>query len=119
MAKRMGGAEMLPADELAYTTVVDLAGRIRRRELSPTEVLEATIERIEARNPGLNALVYLGFDDARAAAREAERALTSGAPLGLLHGVPAAIKYLFDFKPGWPATFGGIRALRDFRLDTY
>jgi amidase/aspartyl-tRNA(Asn)/glutamyl-tRNA(Gln) amidotransferase subunit A len=107
------------ADELAYTTVVDLAGRIRRRELSPSEVLDATLERIEARNPSLNALVHLAADDARAAAREADRALTSGEPVGLLHGVPAAIKDLFDFKPGWPATFGGIRALRDFTLDTY
>src|SRR3954449_9516804 len=107
------------ADELAYMTVVELAGRIRRRELSPVEVLDATIERIEARNPSLNALVYLGFDDARAAAREAEAALVSGEGVGLLHGVPAAIKDLFDFKPGRPATFGGIPALRDFKLDTY
>jgi len=107
------------AEELAFTTVVELAGRIRRRELSPVEVLDATIERIETRNPSLNALVYLGFDDARAAAREAEQALTTGAAVGLLHGVPAAIKDLFDFKPGWPATFGGIPALRDFKLDTY
>jgi amidase/aspartyl-tRNA(Asn)/glutamyl-tRNA(Gln) amidotransferase subunit A len=53
---------MALADELAYTTVVELAGRIRRLELSPVEVLEATIERIEARNPSLNALVFLGFD---------------------------------------------------------
>jgi amidase/aspartyl-tRNA(Asn)/glutamyl-tRNA(Gln) amidotransferase subunit A len=107
------------ADELAFTTVVELAGRIRRRELSPVEVLEATIERIETRNPSLNALVHLGFDDARSAARDAERALTSGAAVGLLHGVPAAIKDLFDFKPGWPATFGGIRALRDFKPEIY
>src|SRR3954468_20719054 len=107
------------ADELAYTTVVDLAGRIRRRELSPSEVLDATIERIEARNPSLNALVYLGFDDARAAAREAEGAMLSGGAVGQLPGVPAAIKVLFHFKPGWPATFGGIPALRDFKLDTY
>jgi amidase/aspartyl-tRNA(Asn)/glutamyl-tRNA(Gln) amidotransferase subunit A len=87
--------------------------------VSPVEVLEATIERIEARNPSLNALVYLGFDDARAAAREAEAALMSGEAVGLLHGVPAAIKDLFDFKPGWPSTFGGIPALCDFKLDTY
>jgi amidase/aspartyl-tRNA(Asn)/glutamyl-tRNA(Gln) amidotransferase subunit A len=107
------------ADELAYTTVAELAGRIRRRELAPGEVLEATIGRIEARNPSLNALIYLDFEGARAAAREAERALMAGGPLGLLHGVPAAIKDLFDFKPGWPATFGGIPALRDFKLDTY
>jgi amidase len=110
---------MTLSDELAYTTVAELAGRIRRRELSPVEVLEATIERIEARNPSLNALVHLGLDDARAAARDAEQALTGGEELGLLHGVPAAIKDLFDFKPGWPSTFGGIRALREFKPDFY
>jgi amidase len=105
---------MSPGDELAFTTVAEPAGRIRRLELSPVEVLDATIERIEARNPSLNALVPLGFDDGRAAAREAERALTSGAALGPLHGVPAAIKDLLAFRLGWPATFGGIPALRDY-----
>lgn len=110
---------MALADELAYMTLVDLADRIRRGVLSPVEVLDATIERIEARNASLNALVHLDFDGARAAAREAERALAGGAGLGPLHGVPTALKDLFDFKPGWPATFGGIRALRDFRLDAH
>lgn len=103
----------------AYATVTELAGLIRRRDLSPVELMQATIERIEARNPSLNALVYLAFDEALEAAREAERQVMSGAPLGILHGVPAAIKDLFDFKPGWPATFGGIRALRDNRVDAY
>jgi Asp-tRNA(Asn)/Glu-tRNA(Gln) amidotransferase A subunit family amidase len=36
-----------------------------------------------------------------------------GPTLGPLHGVPSAIKDLFDFKPGWPFTFGGVRAMRD------
>ena len=36
-----------------------------------------------------------------------------GEALGALHGVPSAIKDLFDFKPGWPTTFGGVRALKD------
>lgn len=106
-------------DELAYVTVAELAGRIRRRELSPVEVLDATIERITARNPSLNALVHLDFDGARRAAHDAERELTRGTPRGPLHGVPTALKDLFDFKPGWPATFGGVRALRDFRLDAH
>jgi len=105
------------ADELAYTTATELAGRIRRRERSPVEVVDAFIERIEARNPTLNAFVYPGFDDARQRAREAEQALVSGAEFGVLHGVPTAIRDLFDFKPGWPATFGGVRALKDFTLD--
>jgi amidase/aspartyl-tRNA(Asn)/glutamyl-tRNA(Gln) amidotransferase subunit A len=110
---------MTLSDELAYTTVTELAGRIRARELSPVEVLEATIERIEARNPSLTALVFTDYDGARAAAREAERAVTAGGELGPLHGVPTAIKDLFDFKPGWPCTFGGIPALRDHVIDAY
>jgi hypothetical protein len=43
----------------------------------------------------------------------------SGALLGPLHGVPTAMKDLFDFKPGWPTTFGGVRALKDFVPDFY
>ena len=108
---------MALADELAYTTATELAARIRRRELSPIEVVDAFIERIQARNQSLNALVHLGFDDARQRAREAEQAVVSGAELGVLHGVPTAIKDLFDFQPGWPATFGGVRALKELTLD--
>src|SRR5713101_5166505 len=101
----MKGRIMALTDELAYTSVADLALRIRRRQLSPVEVVDAFIARIEARNPSITAFVYCGFDDARQAARQAERAVMSGAALGPLHGVPVAIKDLFDFKPGWVATF--------------
>ena len=46
-------------------TATELARRIRERELSPVEVMDATLARIEARNPSLNAFVYHGFDEAR------------------------------------------------------
>ena len=108
---------MPTSDDLAHATVAGLATRIRERQLSPVEAVEAAIERIEAANDRLNAFVHLGFDDARERAREAERALTSGQELGPLHGVPTAMKDLFDFKPGWPSTFGGVRALKDFVPD--
>src|SRR5262245_9553501 len=104
---------MALSDELAYVSASGLALRIRRRDFSPVEVVDAFLARIEARNPSINALVYLGLEDARQRARDAEQALMSGAALGPLHGVPVAIKDLFDFKPGWPATFGGVRALKN------
>src|SRR5215475_13599740 len=104
---------MALCDELAYTSVAELALAIRRRALSPVEVVDATIARIEARNPSITAFVYYGFDDARRAAKSAERAVMAGEALGPLHGVPIAIKDLFDFKPGWVATFGGVRALKN------
>jgi amidase len=90
---------------------IELARRIRERELSPVEVMDATLRTIEERNPRLNAFVFQAFDEAMEAAHAAER----GEPVGPLHGVPTALKDLFDFKPGWPATMGGIRALRDYR----
>jgi amidase len=110
---------MALADELAYMTATDMAARIRRRQLSPVEVVDAVIERIEARNPSLNAFVFKGYEDARARAEQAEHAVVSGDELGPLHGVPTAMKDLFDFKPGWPATFGGVRALKDLVIDAY
>jgi amidase/aspartyl-tRNA(Asn)/glutamyl-tRNA(Gln) amidotransferase subunit A len=110
---------MAQGDELAYATAVELAERIRRRDLSPVEVVDAFIDRIETRNESVNAFVFKGFDEARERAREAEKAVSSGEELGVLHGVPTAIKDLFDFKPGWVSTFGGIRALKEFVLDAY
>lgn len=112
---RQGELTMSRSDELAYVSASELASRIKRKELSPVEVVDAFIARIEARNPSLNAFVFMGFDDARREAKAAEEALMKpGAEVGPLHGVPIAIKDLFDFKPGWKATFGGIRALKDF-----
>ncbi len=104
---------MTLSDELAYMNATDLALRIRQRALSPVEVMEAVIARIEARNPSLNAFVYKGFDGARDEAKQAEKSLMAGDALGPLHGVPSALKDLFDFKPGWVSTFGGVRALKD------
>jgi amidase/aspartyl-tRNA(Asn)/glutamyl-tRNA(Gln) amidotransferase subunit A len=92
---------MALSDELAYMDATELALRIRRRDLSPVEVVDAFIARIEVRNPSLNALVFYGFEDARREAKAAERALMSGEALGPLHGVPCALKDLFHFKPGW------------------
>jgi amidase len=90
---------------------IELARRIREREVSPVEVMDATLRTIEERNPRLNAFAHLAFEEAMEAARAAERS----EPAGPLHGVPTALKDLFDFKPGWPATMGGIRALKEYR----
>jgi amidase len=103
------------SDELAYLTASDLARRIRRRELSPVEVVDAFIERIEARNESLNAFVMFDFEIARENAKDAERILMSGADIGLLHGVPAATKDLFDSRCGSGVTFGGCKSFKDFK----
>ncbi len=110
---------MATTSETTWASASELASRIRRRDLSPVELMKSTIERIEKRNPSLNAFVFVDFEQAMERARAAEKAVTSGANLGLLHGVPTAMKDLFDFKPGWPSTLGGIRALRNLVIDAY
>jgi amidase/aspartyl-tRNA(Asn)/glutamyl-tRNA(Gln) amidotransferase subunit A len=99
--------------EPARSSATELARRIRERELSSVEVVDSVIARIESRDPSLNAFVHLGFDEARERARAADTAVAAGEALGPLHGVPTAIKDLFEFKRGWPVTMGGIPALRD------
>jgi amidase len=111
----------MPAEEnLARTdSAATLAARIRRKEMSPVEVVESAIARIEAHNPKINALIIFGFDDARKAAKAAEAAIMRGDEVGALHGVPIAMKDCFDYKPGWVTTFGGIRALKDYVVNIY
>jgi amidase/aspartyl-tRNA(Asn)/glutamyl-tRNA(Gln) amidotransferase subunit A len=84
----------------------EIAQHIRQRNLSPVEVVDAFLQRIDARNGDLNAYIHVLHASAREAAKRAEQALTSDVPLGPLHGVPLAIKDLAAFKQGCPHTFG-------------
>lgn len=74
----------------------ELARLIRDRRVTPTAVVEATLDRIAARNDRTNAFVTVTEELARAQARKRERALAAGEPLGPLHGVPVAVKDLND-----------------------
>src|SRR5690625_4919998 len=100
-------------ETLAYRSVKELSQLIANKEISPVELMDFTIEQIEKRNNDTNAFVYLGFEEARKSAALAEQKVMNGEKVGVLHGIPTAIKDLFDFKPGWPTTFGGIPALKD------
>ena len=96
------------SDELAYVSAVELAGRIRRRDLSPVEVVDYFLGRIEKLNPLINAYVTMLDDEARERARRAEQAVMAGEALGPLHGLPVALKDLLTLKPGVPATSGSV-----------
>jgi Asp-tRNA(Asn)/Glu-tRNA(Gln) amidotransferase A subunit family amidase len=90
---------------LVEHTAVALRQMIASREISPVELLEACIERIEAVNPYVNAVTATCFDRARAEASAAEKAVLRGESLGLLHGLPIGVK---DLEPtaGLLTTFG-------------
>ncbi|MGM9486979.1 amidase [Ideonella sp. YS5] len=81
-------------DTLVSLSAVELRRLIGSREVSPVELLDACIARIEAVNPYVNAVTATCFDRAREEARAAERAVLDGRPLGLLHGLPMGVKDL-------------------------
>src|SRR5919204_6336909 len=80
------------SDELVWRSGLDLAAMIRKKEISPVEITEALLTRIDALNPRLNAFCLVTPDVARAAAREAEIAVMKREPIGPLHGVPVSVK---------------------------
>jgi amidase len=81
-------------DDLCFTPATRLAALIRRRRVSPLDVVRAVLARIERVNPALNAYCTVAAEEALRAGRAATGALTRGATLGPLHGVPVSIKDL-------------------------
>lgn len=78
--------------EITCLSATELAERILDRSIRSAEAVEAFLSRIEARNPGLNALVTLDEASARRQARQADRALDRDEPVGPFHGVPFTVK---------------------------
>ncbi len=92
-------------DEICDLTAVDLAARIRRKQLSAREVMEAHLARIARVNPKINAIVTLVADRAMDDARKADEHQARGGTLGPLHGLPVAHKDLIN-TAGVRTTFG-------------
>jgi amidase len=84
------------AEELCYLSAVDLAARLRTRDVSARDVMAAHLARIERMNPKVNAIVTLVADRAMADAARADETLARSGPRGPLHGLPVAHKDLVD-----------------------
>jgi Asp-tRNA(Asn)/Glu-tRNA(Gln) amidotransferase A subunit family amidase len=93
--------------DLAYASATDVARSIRDGTLSPVEVMDNTLARIEEIQPRLNCFTGVWADDARAAARRAADAVSRGEQLGALHGVPIALKETTLIE-GRPHTVGSV-----------
>ena len=92
--------------DLCWTTAADLVALIRRRKVSPLEVMQAVLTRIDKVNPPLNAYCTVAAEQALAAAKKATAAVgRKSATLGPLHGVPVSIKDLAPTK-GIRTTWG-------------
>ena len=99
---------MLQGD-LTLLSVHELSAAIQARRLSPVDLVDAYLERIEAKQPKLQAFVQVYAEDARLAAEAADKAIRSGHSVGPLHGVPIALKDLIEIEGktvtgGWPAS---------------
>ena len=90
-----------------FSTLAQLAAAIRAKHLSPVELIDAHLHRISALQPKLNAFVHLDADGARTQALAAESAVSRGAALGPLHGIPLTIKSCIDVA-AWPCPAGSL-----------
>src|SRR2546428_5660307 len=95
----------MATDELCWTAGTELARMVRAKDVSPVDIVEAFLARIERINPRINAYCTVTADQARAAPREAEAAAGRGQRVGPLHGGPFSLK---DLTPpqGIPTTIG-------------
>jgi Asp-tRNA(Asn)/Glu-tRNA(Gln) amidotransferase A subunit family amidase len=90
-----------------YSTIQQIVESIRIKTISPVEIVEGHLQRIEKYQPQLNAFVHLDAKAARNQARAAEFAVSRGEHLGPLHGVPLTIKSCIDVA-GWPCPAGSL-----------
>src|ERR1700719_3936272 len=77
-------------------TIVELAARLKRKEVSPVELTRACLDRIEKLNPTRNAFITISADSALAEAGVAETEIARGEWRGPLHGIPIALKDIID-----------------------
>ena len=94
-------------DKIILGTIAEIAAGIREKKVSPIEVVETHLERVEEVQPKLNTFVHLDAEGARRRARVAEAAVMKGNALGPLHGVPLTIKSCMDVA-GWPTPSGSL-----------
>jgi aspartyl-tRNA(Asn)/glutamyl-tRNA(Gln) amidotransferase subunit A len=82
----------LSGNELCYLSIREASQLLRRRKISPVELLNAVLERIDRLNPELNAFITIAAERALADAQRAQREIARGKNRGPLHGIPLSIK---------------------------
>ncbi|HUX40873.1 MAG TPA: amidase [Rectinemataceae bacterium] len=92
---------------LLDTDIDETARRIEARELSPIELVDAALSRIGERNDFINAFQLVMADAARLEAEAAQRDITASGPKSPLHGIPVAVKDIFDIE-GLPTRAGSL-----------
>src|ERR1700737_2916014 len=99
-------------DSIYFADIAEVARQIRTREISPREVIDAHLARIEKLQPKLNAFVHVDAERARRQAQAAEATILRGDAVGALHGIAISLKSCIDVA-GWPCP-GGSRVRADY-----
>ena len=95
----------MPSTDLCFLNVTELAPLVRARKISPVEIVQALLSRIDALNDDLLAYLHVSAAPAMAAAQAAEIEIGNGGYRGPLHGIPVAYKDIYDVQ-GLPTTAG-------------
>jgi aspartyl-tRNA(Asn)/glutamyl-tRNA(Gln) amidotransferase subunit A len=98
--------------ELLYKSIDEISTLYRKKEISPVEIMEATLERLEELEPSLNAFITVLAEESLAEARKAETVFQKGESVGRLLGIPVSVKDIFNTKG--IRTTAGSRIMRDY-----
>ena len=102
----------MDALEICYMSAGDLSRLVEKKEISPVEIVDAHLSRIDATEPVLNSFITLLADASRSAAQQAEKDIQAGRYKGPLHGIPVALKDLYNT--------GGVRTTSGSKIfDTF
>ena len=82
--------------EICYMSAGVLSKLVESKEISPVEIIDAHLARIDATEPVLNSFITLLADESRIAARQAEKDIQAGKDKGPLHGIPVGLKDLYN-----------------------
>ena len=97
--------------DIFYCSALELGAMVNRKEIKPTDILDAYEKRIAEINPQVNAIVYTRFDEARERAKEIEYKIANNQYVGPFAGVPVILKDFLPSKKGWTASHGGVKCL--------
>ena len=93
-------------------TALELGQKVNNKEIKPTEVIEDFVKRYGKINPKVNAFTYTEVDYAVEKAKELEKRIMRGDnDIGVLAGVPVALKDFLPSKKGWKNSHGGVPSL--------
>src|SRR5205823_4257288 len=90
--------DVMAGNELVYKSALELSILLKSKQVSVVEVVQTSLERIEALNPKLNAFITVLRDRALEKARQAEADIQKGRYIGPLHGIPYGAKDIFATK---------------------